>query len=256
VVPAGPLAAGDLCDVVLRSGPGEYVWPPTSGNAWSRRLLESILPMPEEEFRTCPDLYLSALAPLFGPLARLQEPRGIWRVHGDNNSWKKPFDQTLRETIERCEHCFDAVARHCRSNGIEVNLQQWRSNSWWYRISDAIRDLCSVVTVGETFVLVDEEEWAAGRNIAGRKRLHFTERDGQYWGPPPDDETAIRELERLRDAGAKHVVFAWPAFWWLTYYAGFLQHLARSLPPGLGEPATPSSSISLPPLQRTSDERP
>ena len=61
--------------------------------------------------------------------------------------------------------------------------------------------------------------------VTGRRYLPFTEREGQYWGPPPDDETAIRELERLRDGGASHLVFAWPAFWWLEHYAGLHGHL-------------------------------
>jgi hypothetical protein len=51
------------------------------------------------------------------------------------------------------------------------------------------------------------------------------ERDGEYWGNPPDAETAVRELERLRRAGAQFVVFAWPAFWWLIIYAGLRRHL-------------------------------
>jgi hypothetical protein len=47
---------------------------------------------------------------------------------------------------------------------------------------------------------------------------------GQYGGPPPDDATAIRELERLRQSGASFIVFARPAFWWLDYHAA-LCHL-------------------------------
>ena len=39
------------------------------------------------------------------------------------------------------------------------------------------------------------------------------------------DLAAIRELERLRQAGASFMVFAWPAFWWLDYYARFRRHL-------------------------------
>jgi hypothetical protein len=48
---------------------------------------------------------------------------------------------------------------------------------------------------------------------------------GQYGGPPPDDATAIRELERLRQSGASFMVFAWSAFWWLDYYAALRQQL-------------------------------
>ena len=51
------------------------------------------------------------------------------------------------------------------------------------------------------------------------------ERNGVYWGPPSDDATAIRELDRLRQNGAQFIVFAWTAFWYLNYYAGLRAHL-------------------------------
>jgi hypothetical protein len=48
----------------------------------------------------------------------------------------------------------------------------------------------------------------------------FLERDGQYWGLPADDATALQEFDRLRNTGATFMVFAWPAFWWLDQYPG------------------------------------
>jgi hypothetical protein len=36
---------------------------------------------------------------------------------------------------------------------------------------------------------------------------------------------AIRELERLRQAGANFMVFGWPDFWWLEQYPGLSRHL-------------------------------
>lgn len=44
-------------------------------------------------------------------------------------------------------------------------------------------------------------------------------------GGRPDDETAIRELERLRGAGASHSSLGWPAFWWLDHYEKFASYL-------------------------------
>ena len=55
--------------------------------------------------------------------------------------------------------------------------------------------------------------------------MPFLEKDGQYWGPPADDATAINELERLHQAGAQLVVFVWTTFWWLEHYTGFHRHL-------------------------------
>ncbi|HEX8249128.1 MAG TPA: hypothetical protein VF599_13205, partial [Pyrinomonadaceae bacterium] len=66
---------------------------------------------------------------------------------------------------------------------------------------------------------------AGGNFLTRRRSLPFLEKEGKYWGPPPDDETAIIEMERLRQSGAAFIVFAWNAFWWFDYYKEFDKHL-------------------------------
>ncbi len=97
----------------------------------------------------------------------------------------------------------------------------WR---WMYPLNLTTQDIAALIPQEDTFILVDQEEYG-GDISAGRHTIPFLERDGQYWGPPPDDATAIRELERLRRSGATFIVFAWPAFWWLDYYCGLHRHL-------------------------------
>jgi hypothetical protein len=96
---------------------------------------------------------------------------------------------------------------------------------WTQRVRLTIENIKSLIPAGSTFILVDEEQLGTGENVAGSRALPFLEADGLYWGPPPDDATAISELERLRRSGAGFVVFSWPAFWWLNYYAGLSRHL-------------------------------
>lgn len=96
--------------------------------------------------------------------------------------------------------------------------------AWMDRVNLATQELDTLVPPGEMFILVDEEQF--GNSVgSGRQAIPFLERDGKYWGPPPDDVTAIRELERLRKSGANFVVFGWPAFWWLDYYAEMHDYL-------------------------------
>lgn len=64
-----------------------------------------------------------------------------------------------------------------------------------------------------------------GDSISGRRRIPFLERNGEYGGPPTDDEHAIREIERLRHGGASFMLFSWPAFWWLDHYSGMRRYL-------------------------------
>ncbi|HEV8378171.1 MAG TPA: hypothetical protein VGP99_04925, partial [Tepidisphaeraceae bacterium] len=98
------------------------------------------------------------------------------------------------------------------------------------RLYAAAGDLRSVIIPkGTRFILVDEEE-IRGVIAVGYDVLPFLERDGQYWGKPVDAQSAIRELERMRDEGSRFIAFAWPAFWWLEYYLEFHQHLSEQYP--------------------------
>jgi glycosyltransferase involved in cell wall biosynthesis len=225
VVPAGDLQEGDLRDVVARGGPGSYAWPPTSGNAWARKFIHDVFPIPEDEYRVCPDLYLSALAPMSGTVKRIRRPQGRWRVHGENSTWRESFIKRVASQVHLWEHCFGVLSKSCQRLGIEGNLEVWRANSWWHRLYQAVHEIITLVPPGGSFILVDGDQWGTDADIAGRRRTHFLERDGHYWGPPPDDSTAIHEFERLRRLGADLIVFAWSAFWWLDHYAGLRHHL-------------------------------
>lgn len=96
------------------------------------------------------------------------------------------------------------------------------------RLAQARAALIALVSLDDPFVLVDEEQLRS--LLPHRRAIPFLERDGSYWGPPPDDETAVRELERLRAAGARQIVFSWPSFWWLTHYRAFAHHLRSHYP--------------------------
>jgi hypothetical protein len=119
------------------------------------------------------------------------------------------------------EHRCAVLEAAFRSRHISIDPWQWKAAyyEWLDRIQALAEDLAAVIPHGETFVLVDQDEIRSELGAAARA-LPFLERGGQYWGAPADDQTAVRELERLRIAGASFLVFAWPAFWWLDYYAG------------------------------------
>lgn len=88
----------------------------------------------------------------------------------------------------------------------------------------ALSEIRAIIPSGATYVLVDELQTrlAAG---AEHRALPFLERNGEYWGLPADSQEAIREIERMRRAGCTHIVFAWPAIWWLDYYREMTEYL-------------------------------
>jgi 2-polyprenyl-3-methyl-5-hydroxy-6-metoxy-1,4-benzoquinol methylase len=119
---------------------------------------------------------------------------------------------------------YQFVVRAVRSEDAEANRQlrlrereAEDAQRWSQRIGQAARELGAVIGPGEPFILIDEDQVRAelGPALAA---LPFPERDGQYWGPPADDVSAVNELERLRRQGALFAVVAWPSFWWLEYY--------------------------------------
>lgn len=92
---------------------------------------------------------------------------------------------------------------------------------WITRLHQVPHDVATLIPPENSFILIDDNQV----QIAGPRALPFLERNGNYWGDPPDDATAINELERMRRGGADFLVFAWSAFWWFEYYRGFLSHV-------------------------------
>lgn len=86
------------------------------------------------------------------------------------------------------------------------------------------KEIAGLVPDGDSFIMLDENDFGP-EMVPDRESLPFLEHDGQYWGSPADDETAIRELERMRQDGAGFVIILWPAFWWFDYYHGLRDHL-------------------------------
>jgi glycosyltransferase involved in cell wall biosynthesis len=224
LVPPDGLRGGFLLPDLIEEGLTEYDWPPTSGNAWARPLLDRLLPVPEVEYRTCPDIYLGALARLYGRIEPIAEPQALYRVHGQNNVGRISYD----EERERLDHVYAALHERLQLQGVEVDLESWRARSWVHRLPRLRSDLGDLLPPGDTIVVIDEDTLRS--ELDGWSTIPFLERDGEYWGAPPDDETAIDELERLRNLGASYLVVAWPAFWWLDYYTRFGDWLRGRFP--------------------------
>jgi glycosyltransferase involved in cell wall biosynthesis len=87
--------------------------------------------------------------------------------------------------------------------------------------------LKALISPQESFILVDEDMLNGNEIIEGFRTIPFTEHNGQYWGQPADDDTAIREFNRLHQTGASAIVFLWHTFWWLDHYVGFSDYLRQ-----------------------------
>lgn len=102
--------------------------------------------------------------------------------------------------------------------------------SWLNQENLAMEEIQEAVSTEEPFILVDENTWNIDNAVLpNRKRLHFLERDGIYWGPPENDEIAISELKRMQqEQKVRFIAFGWPSFWWFDYYKKFMSYLRHN----------------------------
>lgn len=230
MIPGAELHEGHLRDALLRNGPASYMSAPTSGNLWRRSFLERVLPVPPQ-FKLMCDAYLMTMSPLHGAIRFLREPQALYRTHGKNDYHGMSFLPRLERDIRSFEHRCELLREYCAKQRITPEEQGWSRDSWFYRLRNVTKQVQALVPEGQSFLIVENGSWGMDPSI-GRTPLPFLEKDGSYYGAPPDDETAIRELERMRaaGAGAQFIVFGWPAFWWLEHYPRFAAYLRERYP--------------------------
>jgi glycosyltransferase involved in cell wall biosynthesis len=215
-VPSRPLPEGDLLEVMSRGGPMTGNGPPTSGNAFTRQLLEKIFPIPEARLKQHADAYLNTLAPLYGIVRTVDTPLGLYRVHGENDYASQPLLTRLHRNLEMFDYRCGLLAEHLALAEVDFNREQWKTlpDSYYPNLCRRARTLeiiGDIVSAGETFVLVDDGVYGAGPLIEGRSFVRLPvdslDRDEEYVA------AAIQHIEQARDDGASFIVFTKPVLW-------------------------------------------
>lgn len=183
------------------------------------------MPQDVPYYKVCADEYLYTLAPVFGLIKTISDPQGLYRVHGKNIYSSRSFEEKLQLELDGHAQQTAVLSGVLSRWGFPVDVELWRRNSWFHLLAASIKDIAACMPAGDAFILVDDGAWNAREIYKDRMVMPFLERDGQYWGSAENDEIAIRELERLRDAGACFIVFAWASFWWLEHYPEFHSYL-------------------------------
>ncbi len=198
--------------------------PPGSGNAYPRRFLEAVMPIPQTLYKRGADEYLFGLAPAFGTIARI-EPQSLYRVHGRNPSLLRPFETKLAFQQQHWREMARLGRTVAERAGIEPDEQRWERCAWWPRTARTVGAIEACVPAGERLALIDESVLGVEAELRGRRVIPFPERNGEWAGNPAGDAEAVAALERMRADAVGYFAVAWPAFWWLEEYPG----LARGL---------------------------
>lgn len=99
-----------------------------------------------------------------------------------------------------------------------------RSRPWRAALRGLTAEILRRASRGSELILLGSHEMG-DLPLWERRVRPFLESDGVYAGPPPDDETAIAELERMRKSGATLFVAPSWQFWWFKSYPRFAAHL-------------------------------
>jgi hypothetical protein len=178
---------------------------------------------------------------VFEPKARViySPPPPIYPEERDYYLFKWDVERAV-QNHHRLEEKWDLVhlpssvdfvkRRRSLASELDPEVQQRQEIEYRSMLDTAAKEIGSLIPAGDKFILVDEVQWKANEVAKDRHAFPFLERDGEYWGAPSDDDTAIRELERLHRAGANFIVFAEPAFWWLDHYSGMQDYLQANYP--------------------------
>jgi FkbM family methyltransferase len=98
-----------------------------------------------------------------------------------------------------------------------VNPELIEAEETWAMLEHRLaQDVARAVPTGADFLLIDEGVLGLDQ-IEGRRAIPFLD-----YGQPEDGDAAVAELRGL---GARHLVIAWPSFWWLDEYAELAEQL-------------------------------
>lgn len=110
---------------------------PTSGNAFARRVLEKIMPIPEKSYVYCADTYLVYRAPFFGDVGSIDELLGAYRVHGENGwffAGLPPSRMRARKVLEGQMQKWSLVADEAARRGFTVPHETALTAYYWFQI--------------------------------------------------------------------------------------------------------------------------
>jgi hypothetical protein len=117
-----PEVSFDSGDVVPKLfARGRYQTTVTSGLAFGRPVLDTIMPIPEDDFRQGADGYLVTLAPLYGKVTSIDACLGAYRMHGANHSiFAEKLGQRARWRVEHDFKRLEALSGQAAEIGLAV----------------------------------------------------------------------------------------------------------------------------------------
>ncbi|MEO0376421.1 MAG: glycosyltransferase family 2 protein [Cyanobacteria bacterium P01_A01_bin.17] len=130
------LSSGEVWHKLLETS--SYVSAPMSGNAYRRKTLVPVFPIPDA-YRTTADDYLMMSTPFYaGKLASINDPMGAYRVHSDNQwALTTVSGSRFRRFVTHDLQNFELLQQRAKEKGLEVpdDLERRSMGRIWSRLA-------------------------------------------------------------------------------------------------------------------------
>jgi GT2 family glycosyltransferase len=187
---------GDVTSALLARG--RYSTTVTSGLAFSRSVLDRIMPMDEQAFRQGGDGYLATVAPLYGLVVTIDEVLGAYRQHGANHSqFGGALDKSVRWRITHDILRYQALTTHAQRLGKEPLPDPWQNDP--LHLEGRMASL--LLNPAEHPDARDTRKTIARRGLAACHSLPMSRKRREFmmlwwnivgWGPLPLARAALR----------------------------------------------------------------
>lgn len=169
--PRAKLASGDVSKILLAKG--KYISAPSTGNIYSRSVLEKILPIPEDTWDHF-DSYLETLAPFYGSVIAFDEPLGSYRIHDQNMSGMNGLNRRrLAMLVEHNEKQAELLRNFCEAKGLPLSptagLDHWTHKKLVLTLQKMDGDAAAFRTARELIASV----WRSGDELSTSARLRL-----------------------------------------------------------------------------------
>jgi glycosyltransferase involved in cell wall biosynthesis len=173
-----PLPSGDLRPLVASRF--AYAFPPTSGNAYDRRVLGRLLPLDAAAWPLTADYYLNMLAPFYGDVVSIDEPLGRYRLHGSNHwvCFRPSLEERLERDVSQTLLVEQAVRELAGRAGLPVSEPLSLGDAYYavLRLGLRVIEPARYPLPGESPLWLGAQgiralwRWPAGRGLAGLRR--------------------------------------------------------------------------------------
>jgi glycosyltransferase involved in cell wall biosynthesis len=129
------LANGEVWRQLLQTS--SYVSTCMSGNAYSRKALNHIFPIPDD-YKTTADDYLMISTPFYGEMIGIEDPLGVYRIH-DSNQWALTAvsGSRFRRFVQHDLQNFALLQQRAKEFGLEIpaDLEMRSLGRLWSRLA-------------------------------------------------------------------------------------------------------------------------